>query len=157
MAWFLSDRQIHNVSLWTEAFGDPRKKPLFEMQYADPAGVDWRARGKISRTIQMLHGYSVVEATAPKKLHWNGGNRALPEVLVNGGVFVVGERFRAMVERFEPGTHQLIPVDVYRNRKGEPAARYHWFNVCTRLDSVDPSARHTYGSRATRARSTGAT
>ena len=59
-------QDVHDVPVGLNVFDDPRKNPLSEMEYADPAAVDWRARGKMSRTVQMLHGYPVVEASAPE-------------------------------------------------------------------------------------------
>ena len=138
MVYALSNRNPYDIEIGCAVFGDPRKNPLFEMEYADPGHLDWDARGLISPTIQMVHGYPVIESSAPKKIHWTGGKRAIPDLLFSGGVWVVGDRFRTFVERFEPATHQFIPVDIYRSKKAEPAARYYWFNICTRLDSVDP-------------------
>lgn len=145
MACFLSVSNPYDVSISPKVLGDKREDPIMEMAYADPAAVDWAARGKFSPTVQMLHGYPVVADTAPKKLHWKGGRRALPDVLVHGGVAVVCGRFRDLAERFEPDVHQFIPVDIHKDPKGAPAAAYHWFNACVRFDSVDPErTTHAY-------------
>jgi hypothetical protein len=138
VVYALSVIHPYETDIGCTIFDDPRKDPLFKMEYSDPDQLDWRARGLISRPIQMLQGYAVVESGAPKKLHWSGGKRAIPDVLALASVMIVCDRFRAFVEELERKTHQFIPVDIYRSKKAESAARYYWFNICTRLESVDP-------------------
>lgn len=50
---------------------------------------------------------------------------------------MVSPRFRDLVESFEAGVHQFVPVEIYRKPNGQPVATYYWFIICQRLDSVD--------------------
>ncbi len=59
---------------------------------------------------------------------------AIPDVIT---WFAVSPRFKDLVEQFEPGVHQFVPVDIYHARKGDPVATYYWFIVGQRIDSVD--------------------
>jgi hypothetical protein len=136
MAYFLSSSGIHEIETGCSIIDDPRAEPMFEMEYDVHGGVDYHAR---QGTVQMSHGYPVKAETAPKKLLWSGGKLALPEVMVLASVFIVCDRFRTLVETFEPSTHQFIPVEIYRSRKGPMIAQYYWFNICKRLYSVDPN------------------
>ena len=140
MTYYLSFSNPYDIDLGCSVFDDFRKTPLFGMEYLDSSDLDWRAR---DRRVQMLNGFPVKPETAPKKLFWNGGKRALPDVMGLAQVMIVGQRFRDLVEIFEPGLHQFIAVDVFKEKKDAPSARYYWFNICQRLDSVD-SVRTTF-------------
>jgi hypothetical protein len=135
MVYFINETNPYNVGLGCAIFDDPRERPLWEMSYLHPETVDIIA-GMPNR-VKMIYGYPVVAEGAPKKVRWNGGSRKLPEVLMHGSVMIVCERLRNLIEQFDPGRHQLIPVDIYKNKKKPPEARYYWLNFCVRLDSVD--------------------
>lgn len=135
MVYFVTQIDPSSVTIGIEVFDDPRSNPLVEMSYLHPESVDRVA--SLPDHVRMTHGYPVVAEEAPKKLHWKGGSRRLPDVLMYGSVMIVSEAMRDMVERFDPGRHQLIPVDIYRNKQKPPEARYYWLNFCVRLDSVD--------------------
>lgn len=102
-------------------------------QFADPESVNWRS--KVSSANPMEQGYRLDPETLPKRVLWANGNRELPDVLPR---YAVSPRFRDLVEQFEPGVHQFVPVEIYKDRNGSPVATYYWFIVCQRLDSVDP-------------------
>lgn len=106
-----------------------------KMKFLHPEQVD--AVAKIEGRVQMTQGYAVDPATSPKKLCWRSGNRKLPDFITYGTVMVVSEKVREIIEEFEPGVHQLLPVDVYRPKANVPFARYYWLVVCNRIDSVD--------------------
>ena len=109
---------------------------LSTMEFLHPEEVDSVA--KIEGYMQMSQGYRVVAETAPKEIIWHD-NRHLPDVPIGGGgISVVSERFRDLVERFEPGVHQFIPVDMYKAKADQPIARYYWFVVCKLIDSNHP-------------------
>jgi hypothetical protein len=102
------------------------------IEYADPDAVHPSAlKDNASRREQ---GYWLKPETLPRKMLWANGAQPLPEVLPG---FLVSPRFRALVEQFEPGVHQFVPIEIYKSRKGEPVATYFWFIVGQRLDSVD--------------------
>lgn len=48
----------------------------------------------------------------------------------------VSERAKAIIERFEPGTHQFFPVE-FVDKQGKFLENRYWFFICNRLDSVD--------------------
>ncbi len=92
-------------------------------------------------------GYWLDPDTLPKKVLWaTGSTPPLPDVLP---WFIVSSRFKDLVEQFEPGVHQFVPVDIYQSKNGEPVATYYWFIVGQRLDSVDRE-RTTYMWRASK-------
>ena len=78
MTYYLSFSNPYDIDLGCSVFDDFRKTPLFGMEYLDSSDLDWRAR---DRRVQMLNGFPVKPETAPKKLFWNGGKRALPDVM----------------------------------------------------------------------------
>jgi hypothetical protein len=102
------------------------------IEYADPNTVHWTAKRESAD--KMRQGYAVNPDTMPKRVLWASGKCELPDILP---WFAVSPRFRDLVERFEPGVHQFIPVDIYKERTGAPVATYYWFIVCQRIDSVD--------------------
>jgi hypothetical protein len=90
-------------------------------------------------------GYWLDPETLPKQVLWGTGSKPpLPDVLP---WFTVSPRFKDLVEQFEPGVHQFVPVDIYQSKKGEAVATYYWFIVGQRLDSVDRE-RTTFKWRA---------
>lgn len=110
----------------------PLQEYLRLIEYADPDGVHPNALK--DNAIRREQGYWVKPETLPKQMLWANGAKALPDVLPG---FVVSPRFRALVEQFEPGVHQFVPIEVFKDRGGDPAATYYWFVVGQRLDSVD--------------------
>ena len=115
---------------------DPRPSPLTQMEYADPAQV--HPTSLDANTVQMKEGYRVKPESAPKGILWESDPSELPDVIANQQVLATCNRFRDLVERYEPGVHQFIPVDVFTRGINHPISKYYWFVVCQRLDSVDP-------------------
>ena len=74
----------------------------------------------------------------PTKIEWQE-DAPVPDVETQHGMVVVPERFREIVEQFEPGVHQFLPV-AYVDRAGKPVAQRYYFVPCNRLDSVDRQA-----------------
>ena len=110
----------------------PREGYWRRIEYADPDSVHPSAlQDNVSAREQ---GYWVKPETMPKQYLWANGGRPIPDVLPG---FVVSSRFKDLVEDYEPGVHQLVPVEIYHSRGGEPVATYYWFIVGQRLDSVD--------------------
>lgn len=110
----------------------PRPSIQWGMQYAEPDKVHPRALKESASVRQQ--GYWVKPESMPKQYLWANGNQPLPDVMPG---FVVSPRFRDLVEQFEPGVHQFVPVAIYKQKKAEPVATYYWFIVGQRLDSVD--------------------
>ncbi|MEL6877177.1 MAG: DUF1629 domain-containing protein [Pseudomonadota bacterium] len=112
------------------------------LAFENPDEVDVVAKGgaggQISRTMGM--GYRVVEGSAPKKLLWKSKTKLPPDYAFgNNEVMLVSSRFRDLVEQFEPGVHQFLPVSVYNAKDAtEPFDTFYWFVCCTLIDSLDP-------------------
>lgn len=136
MPFFMAVRGIHEHEQGVSVPGPQGNRILRETAFEDPDAVDGFSRTPGS--IAMVCGYRVRADTVPARLIWSGGRLALPEILVLARVAIVCDRFRDLVERFEPGRHQFIPVGIQRGKTGPVIAEYNWFNICTRLDSVDP-------------------
>ena len=82
----------------------------------------------------------------PTKVRWGGGKRKIPDFTFSYRISV-SERAKALIEQFEPGVHQFIPVD-YVNGKGEVIEKRYFLQVCNRIDSVDEE--HTTFVKETR-------
>lgn len=64
------------------------------------------------------------------------GRRPAPDVFPMPGCNAVSQRFKDLVEEFEPGMHQFFPLAL-RDRRGEPLAQpYYVFNCLVSLDAV---------------------
>jgi hypothetical protein len=110
----------------------PQESYWRQIEYAEPHKVHPSAfKESVSAREQ---GYWIKPETMPKQYLWANGAKPLPDILPG---FVVSPRFKELVEKFEPNVHQFVPVEVYKQRKGEPVATYYWFIVGQRLDSVD--------------------
>lgn len=123
--------------------GVPLESYKRQIEYAEPDKVDPDALGENVSVREQ--GYWVKPETLPKQYLWANGGRPLPDVLPG---FVVSPRFRELIEQFEAGVHQFVPIEIYNDRKGGPVATYYWFIVGQRLDSVDRE-RTTYLWKAT--------
>ena len=108
----------------------------FTAAFLDPASVD-RA-SKISPS-PMAEGYPVDPATVPKAILWESKRPHLPDLGKLHGIDLVSDRVRDLIEGFEPGVHQFLPVDFFRRKEKEPFARAYWLVVCRRIDSADPT------------------
>jgi hypothetical protein len=80
-------------------------------------------------------GRPILTDQDPTKVEWREQG-AVPDVDTVRGLLVVAPRFREIVEQFEPGVHQFLPVD-YLDGQGGVLARRYFFIACNRLDSVD--------------------
>jgi hypothetical protein len=109
-----------------------------KMRFLHPEEVD--VVSKLEGQIQMTRGYAVDPATAPKRICWRSANRELPDFISCASVMVVSEKVREIIEKHDPGAHQLLPVDVYRPKADEPFACYYWLVVCNLIDSVDEAS-----------------
>jgi hypothetical protein len=122
---------------------DPRhevidKDAWARVEFLHPEQVDRVARAR--RYSLMRYGYPVVPDSAPKTMLWSS-NRLLPPdyAFGNNEIMLVSPRFRDLVERFESGVHQFLPVNMV-HRKGEaPFNTFYWFVCCQLIDSIDPN------------------
>ena len=84
-------------------------------------------------------------ATAPKRVLYTSGGKTIPDFTAIEGRFSLCQEARDLVEAFEPGVHQLLPVQVVRPRSPRPIHRldgrvldtpYFICNIMTLLDAV---------------------
>jgi len=109
--------------------GDPRKIEVADTT-PDP-GFDLNT----ASTYPANQGRPIRTENVPTRIEWQE-NAPVADVLTEHGMIVVPERFREIVEQFEPGVHQFLPV-AYVDRKGNVLAQRYYFIACNRLDSVD--------------------
>lgn len=109
------------------------------LQFQNPETVDRLA--KIPGRMPLGQGYPVAADSAPKSFLWKSTSKRPPDYATgNNSVMLVSSRFRDLVEQFEPGLHQFLPVDMYSSKIApEPFDRFYWFVCCTLTDSLDPS------------------
>lgn len=133
MVYAFVERTPYSSLVGTSIVG-PKGGGLKHVEFLDPSSLDQAA--KIS-SLPLTEGYPVNPASVPKAINWESKNKKLPDVIKCRGSDVVSETVRAIIERFEPGVHQLLPVNVCRPKEQEPFARHYWLVVCCRIDSAD--------------------
>src|SRR5262245_20260484 len=139
MAYFMTDATSYWSGEVDQAFLDADgDKPFDNLPYANPDEVKLTAP-ETEHKYTIGHGYRVIADRAPKKALWQAreAEYAITDIASILGQAVVSEKFRALVEKHEPGVHQFIPVDIYDKVGGTPSSRHYWFNVCRRKDCVD--------------------
>ena len=72
----------------------------------------------------------------PTKLLKQGRKRSLLDFDMAYGLMLCSERFKDLVEQFEPGVHQFVAVDLYWKSR-EYAGKRHFFVVCNRLSTIN--------------------
>ena len=130
MVFYLGDKTTLGHYANTELLdGDPHK---IEVADTTPdAGFDANS----ARAYPANQGRPVRTEHVPTRIEWQE-LAPVPDVEIQHGMVVVPERFREIVEQFEPGVHQFLPV-AYIDRAGEFLAQRYYFVPCNRLDSVD--------------------
>jgi len=114
---------IKHNEIWHALDGDPAKLAL----------QDNSPDGKFLVTLGM--GRPVNPKSMPTRFR-RQGNNGLPIYDIDGawGGFCVVERFKDIVEAFEPGVHQFLPFEIEQG--GEVIAKRHLFYICNRLDTL---------------------
>lgn len=82
-------------------------------------------------------GYPIDPNAMPTAVAWGSKNKPMPDVYRCENINIVSERIRDVIEDFEPGIHQFIPVELYRPKAKEAFARHYWMIICRRVDSVN--------------------
>lgn len=108
------------------------------LHFLHPETVDRKA--KLPGRTLIGQGYPVAIDSAPKYFLWKSTSKVPPDYAFgNNSVMLVSSRFRDIVEKFEPGVHQFVSVDMYSSKTAtEPFDQFYWFVVCTLIDSLDP-------------------
>lgn len=89
------------------------------------------------------HRYDPAEV--PRQAFLTSGNKTIPDFVPIHARWGVSPEARALIEEFEPGVHQFVPVEILRPRSGKPIHRldgrvldtpYYLFSVQTLIDAV---------------------
>lgn len=109
-----------------------------QLQYLEPEKVDRHAAAR--NQFVTGYGYAVDPNTAPHIVLWPDKGKPPPDyALGNNEFMLVSSRFRDLVERFEPGVHQFLPVRMMRDDSdADPFDIFYWFVCCNLLDTLDP-------------------
>lgn len=131
MVWSLSFDTGFSVTYSVEALDGDRKKIEYVDRTPDPGA------GGLFKPGQLSSGRRVKQEFVPTKVVWGGPKRlGIPEALFGQGMQYVNQRFRDIVEGFEPGVHQFFPLEILW-KDWTFAQDMFFFNVCNRLDSLD--------------------
>lgn len=118
-------------------YGNTRYRPLdgdmddARVLHPDLAHPVVRHRGRAVNS-----GYPLDPATVPKKFLWGGNTLEVPDMIAYRGPYIISERFRDLIESFEPNVHQFLPID-FERPNGSHAARHFLMQACNRINSVD--------------------
>lgn len=114
----------------TKVLDGDKSKITVAVVAADP-GFD----AHTASTYPANQGLPVHIENVPTRIEWQE-NAPVSDVLKEHGMIVVPARFKEIVEQFEPGVHQFLPVQ-YIDKQGKILAERYYFIACNRLDSVD--------------------
>jgi hypothetical protein len=101
------------------------------------AVIDKTNDGGTSFDITENKGRAVSVEYFPKKILKNGPVRQIPDMCRVLGFMMVSQKYKDLVEKFEPGVHQFSPVEVYWDKDKPSVGTYYFFNICNRLDTTD--------------------
>jgi len=107
---------------------------VFKIEVADKtadAGFD----ANTAATYPARQGRPILPEHVFTRVEWQESG-PVPDVETVRGMLVVSDRFREIVEKFEPGVHQFLPVD-YVDGHGAGLAKRYVFVACNRIDSID--------------------
>ena len=109
---------------------------LKKIEYVDTT-YDQRSLGGGFPAGELGCGRAVKPEFVPTKVQWGGPKRGrVPETLQGRGMMLVNARFKDIIERFEPGLHQFLPLTLLW-KDDTVAQDMYFFNICSRLDTVD--------------------
>ena len=133
------------------------KTPYLYNIGAEPLDGDFQKVDVIDRTPDggtlpggMTSGRPVHAEHMPTKMRWGNARYKIPD-FNDSWCVNVSERAKAIIEQFEPNTHQFFPAEYYNKTKQLLETRY-FLIVCNRIDSLDHDKttmvfiRHDYGA-----------
>ena len=134
MVWSMGFDDGFKVTIgMRELDGDLRK-----VEYVD-ATPDWPGVGGGFEPGDLELGRAIKPDHLPTRVQWDGPKRSgVPETLRGRQMMLVNDRFKDVIERFEPGIHQFFPLDLVWKDK-TLAQKMHMFNICSRLSTTDRS------------------
>ncbi|SDA87642.1 hypothetical protein SAMN03159448_03998 [Sinorhizobium sp. NFACC03] len=127
MVYFLSHKNEETYSYTYRALdGDVSKIQAVDLT---------RDEGVRIRPGYSYYGRPFESEYIPTKIELDGPKRPIPDVYSAFGL-LVSEKFKGIVEKFEPNAHQFFPIELVWKDGGHAADRF-WFVPCARLDTVD--------------------
>ncbi len=127
MVYYLSCDEGEEYSYGMKALDGDLKK-IRPADLTQDGGIEiLPIRGKFGRALESTH--------MPTRIRIEGPKRPLTDLRDGYGMFV-DAKFKAELEKIEPGIHQFFPI-AFLWEDGSPAGERFWFNPCHRLDSVD--------------------
>ncbi|WP_444928417.1 imm11 family protein (plasmid) [Microbulbifer sp. SSSA002] len=81
-------------------------------------------------------GVHIDPSRFPTKAKEETKKKVIPDIFSMPGLNAVSQRFKDLVEEFEPGIHQFLPLDLFK-KTGDPIdGNFYTFNCGKRLDAV---------------------
>lgn len=98
--------------------------------------IDQTRDGGTGFIISQGKGRAVTIEYLPKMVRKRGPRRRVPDMDQVWGFMVVSQKFKDIVESFEPHVHQFAAVDVYWDAGEPPVGTCYFFIPCNRLDTT---------------------
>ncbi len=86
--------------------------------------------------IHMQSGFRIDPALFPRHPKMQFKTKKLRDFINTQLGWLVSRRAKELVEKFEPGVHQFIQVDLQQKNRTAWPEPYWMFNMCTRLDTA---------------------
>lgn len=94
------------------------------------------SRDEGGKPLVRMSGRAIDPTHVPTRVVWKDRKKQ-PLADFDGGPFLsVSDRAKALIERFEPGVHQFLPVEFF-DIDGELQEKRWFFICCNRLDTID--------------------
>ena len=143
----MGKKTIDEYAYGYECPGDPGNDWKSRLKYMAPAGDETaRSRYKDDMAHSRAHGgRRLLSDPFPRLIIKDGPKRTISDYEpILGGIPLVSNAFRLLVESIEPGVHQFEPLTV-NWKDGSHAADMYLFIICKALDSI--AADHVEGVR----------
>ena len=101
--------------------------------------VDKHYKGEVR---EILHGDVVTQESHPFAFYSDlvaqlvSRHKKLHDIFHIGQIFCVSDRFRNLIEKFEPNTHKFFEVNLLDKSGTRFTGRYYLFNICTSIDAL---------------------
>ena len=131
MVWSMGEVEVMGYVVAMELLDGNLRKVEYVDTTFDPGSI-----GGSFDTGETKSGRSIKSDFLPTRVIWKGPKARVPDFIHSFGYYFVSDRFKDLVEQFEPGHHQFFPVDMLAKDRSL-ARKMYIFNICNRLDTVD--------------------
>ncbi|WP_426266973.1 imm11 family protein [Sphingomonas sp. LHG3443-2] len=129
MPYGLNVKPVHGYYVEVEALDGA----IDQVKLSDETPDD----GYPARSQPLTAGRSVQTQNLPTRLRWKDRQgHPIPD-FDNGLILNVSSRAKDLIDEFEPGTHQFVPVS-YENSAGQHLERRYFLFVGNRIDAMHP-------------------